>query len=137
VDLVGWTGTAVPLYPWHDPWELERAVLTGNVTNGFQLTFSDAYMVIAELTSTHRLYVLRRIPQDPLGEVIYFYWTHGDTNHAYALERTPFLVPSNWETVPVGTNGTVRDAFRVISVMRQFFPDGFYRLRVDPLALSP
>jgi hypothetical protein len=137
VDLVGWTGAFIPTYPYYDPWQLERDVQAGTITNGFEVSFADGYMVIAELTSTYQLHLLREIPLNPRGEVIYFYWTHGDTNHAYALERTPFLIPSNWETVPVGTNGTERDAFRVISVMRQFFPDGFYRLRVDPLPDPP
>jgi hypothetical protein len=145
--VVGWTGAYIPEQPYHHPWELERDVLAGTITNGSVVFFANAYIPISELTDDLRLRVWRPPPSPSYYYTSeagsYFYWTHGvledlwnpgTSERVYSLEWSATLSPPQWFTVPEVVSGiTTNSAYRVSS--RMFWiddgvlPNGYLRLR--------
>jgi len=131
-EFVHWTGFTSPEYPYTHPWEIERDVLNGTLTNGTQLTLKGYYTVIAEVNPPLKLFSI--LDQSDF----ILYWTHDASNTTYTVEWTQSLTNPQWKNLdqipPPAPNVTpfVTLGPKAFEVPLNPAENYFFRLRLDP-----
>lgn len=130
-ELVAWTGYITPEYPYTHPWEIERDVLNGTLTNGTQIALKGVYTVIAEVDPPLALYIMNYEPADFI-----VYWTHDTPNTVYTVEWTQSLSNPQWQSLTSNTPGVVVLP-KALQIGTWAINGGYFRLRLDPKPAGP
>ena len=139
IDFVDWISFTSFDYPYADPWQIERDVVNGTLTNGTQLTLKGYYTVIAEVDPPLKLFSI--LDQSDF----ILYWTHDASNTTYTVEWTQSLTNPQWKSldqlpppapnaapfVPLGPTGKAFD------IALDSAGSYLFRLRLDPKPAGP
>jgi hypothetical protein len=129
--LLGWADGTIPEYPYTHPFEIERAVLSGTLTNGDQLTLKGAYTTAREVNPALALY-MTEYDSTTQSRCFLLYWTHDAPNTTYTVEWSDSLSPGDWK--PLAANMPGVDQLGDKAWLVPGSPaHRFFRLRTDPI----